>query len=573
MRLSAALSPVGTEGPDHLIKGMGEGPVPSVPRGDPIEMQNAICEAITRLIRDGQPEIIQLEALSALERQAQPVSQLLLAQYVEGDGQIGSFEWKAWHSALRLSQSLFQVNEYFLQHIRKATDDNWTEHEPLVQVQLFDHRKVEFLLRFLRYKKRSPELWRQLHEMYRLARERYLLNRPDAISETGERRTMRRLEQQYLQILLLETMNSGQFSPREALWAHRWFVNWSSGPGLHLAQVSGRDHFEPKGFVVDIDSSEGLKRALIAGGKLLYFDSSPLSAMIDQEMASLRNESELARQATPAVRAGQLALLSKLSILFAPVPVNIERRAERKPVALAVQAIAGFASIVEELWKNGQKQNDGISPAATSGNEKTISPLGVPTFSPLFAANGDASPISLSMSDPSDAIPQIWQVKDRSDSGCRMRAQIDNLNLVIPGSLIAMRDSDTGPWTVSVVRWFRRLMVDHVEIGVEYLGRQPRVVKMVANDDGDSAIAEAPDRTSGCFAALYLPPSEEQPTMPIKTLLFPALEFRTGCDVTLLSSNATYKMRLSEPIQQQFEYVWTSFAVIGKVAPPTSMIQ
>ena len=560
--MSAALSPIGTKGLDNLMKGMGEGIFPPMPRADPIEMQNAVCEAIARLIRDGQPEIAQLEALFALERQAQPVSQLLLAQYVEGDAQIGSFEWKAWHSALRLSQSLFQVNEYFLHHIRKTGNDSWDEHEPSIQIQLFHHRNVEFLLRFLRYKKRSSELWRQLHEMYRVARERDLLNRSDAIAETeGKHRTMRKLEQQYLQILLLETMNSGQFSPREALWAHGWFARWSSGPGLRLAEVSGREHFEPKGFVVDLGSSDGLKRVLVAGGnELLYFDSSPLSAMIDQETASLR-DAVLPNDAAPGVRAGQLALLKRLSILFAPIPVNIERRAERKPVALAVQAIAGFSSIVGELWKSGQKQGDATSSAATPGNERSISSFGVPTFSPLFAANADAAPISLSIADPSDVVPQIWQVKDRSDSGCRMRAQIDSLNLVIPGSLIAIRDNETAPWTISVVRWFRRLMVDYVEIGVEYLGREPRVVKMVANYDGDAPIAEAPDESSRCFAALYLPPSTEHPTMPIKTLLFPAREFRTGGDATLLSSNATYRMRLNEPIQQQFEYVWTSFAV------------
>jgi hypothetical protein len=339
-----------------------------------------------------------------------------------------------------------------------------------------------------------------------------------------------------------------------------------------LAQVSGGIHFEPKGFVVDTDSSDGLKRALVAGGKLLYFDSSPLAAMIDQEIVALRGGAPLA-QATTAVRAGQLALLNKLSILFAPNPVNIERRSERKPVALAVQAIAGFANIVEELWKNGQKQNDGISPAPAPQNEEAMSSFGVSTFSPLFAGNGDAGPISLSIAGPFGAIPQIWQVKDRSDSGCRMRAQIDNLNLVIPGSLIIIRDSETAPWIVAVVRWFRRLMVDHVEIGVEYLGREPRFVKLVANDDGDLAIFDTPDQSSRCFAALYLPPSEESPTMPIKTLLFPALEFRIGCDVTLLSSDAIYRMRLNEPIQQQFEYVWTSFSVIDRVAPPPSRIQ
>ena len=116
-------------------------------------------------------------------------------------------------------------------------------------------------------------------------------------------------------------------------------------------------------------------------------------------------------------------------------------------------------------------------------------------------------------------------------------------------------------------------MVDYVEIGVEYLGREPRFVKMVTDYDSDLAIAEAPNLAPRCFVALYLPPSEEYPTMPIKTLLLPARDFRTDCDVTLLSSNATYRMRLSEPIQQQYEYVLTSFAVIGKAAPLPAAIQ
>jgi hypothetical protein len=561
-----------------MIKGTsGEGPLPSV-QADPIETQRVVCEAITQLVRDGQPEISQLDALFAVERQAQPVSELLLTQYVEGDGQIGSFEWKAWHTALRLSQSFFQGYEYFLHHIRKTTDANWTAHELLVQVQLFHHRKVEFLLRFLRYKKHSSELWRQLHEMYRLARDRDLLNRLEAISETGgKRRTIGELDQQYLQILLLEAMNTGQFSPREALWAHHWFARWCTAPGLQLAQVNGTGHSESKGFVVDLDGSDGLKRAPAGGNllgrNLLGLDSSPLSVMIDQEMAWLRDDDTPAYPATPAVRAGQLALLHKLAILFAPNPIDIARRAEREPVALAVQAIVGFPYIVEELKKNGQKQNDRISSPTEPGTENPILPFGAPILSPTFPTSGSAGPISLSTNGPFDAIPQVWQVKDRSDSGCRMRGQVDNLNRVIPGSLIAVRDSGTAPWIVSVVRWFRRLMVDYVEIGVEYLGREPRLVKMVTDYDSDLAIAEAPDSAARCFAALYLPPSEKYPNIRIKTLLLPAREFRTDCDVTLLSSNATYRMRLNEPIQQQFEYVLTSFAVIGKVAPLPSGIQ
>ncbi len=569
--MSAAVSLAVIENSDHLPDGMARRGRLVPVQVDPIETQKAVCESIAHLIQDGRPEIGKLDALLALERQAQAVNELLLSQYVEGDLQVGSFEWKAWNGALQLNQSLFQANEYFLHHLQTATDDYWGEHEPLLVAHLFHHKKVEFLLRLLRYKKHSPELWRQLHEMYRVAYDRGLLKGVDAGSDTvGKYPGMANFERQYLQVLLLEAMNNGRFSPRDALWAYRWFSRWCSEPDLRLARLDGSIDFEPTGFVVDLGSSFALERASLekhtAASNLLYLDTSPLRVLIDREMATLRDATVLPLGATAAVRAGQLALLNKLAVLFAPKPIDIERRAERKPVTLAVQAIVGFPCIVDELSRHGQKQNDGIAAGAAPRTLKAMLPLDGPTFSPMFSMSGDASPISLSMSGSMTAMHQVWQVKDRSDSGCRMRAQIGNLNRVIPGSLIAVRDGETAPWVVSVVRWFRRLMVDYVEIGVEYLGREPRFVKMVTDGDRGLTVVEAPNVTSKCFAALYFPPSEECPTMPIKTLLLPACEFRTDSDVTLLSSDAIYRMRLNEPIQQQFEYVWTSFAVIDRIA-------
>jgi hypothetical protein len=155
----------------------------------------------------------------------------------------------------------------------------------LVLVQLFHHRKSDSLPRFLRFKKRNLEQRRELHEIYRLVRERNLLNRSDVIRETAGTSRM-----------------------------HRWFARWCRGPRLRLTKVKDV-YFEPNGFVVDLGCSDGFKRAPGVGGDLLYLDSSPLSVMIDQEIASLR-DGAVQYVVTPAVRAGQLALLTKLAILF-----------------------------------------------------------------------------------------------------------------------------------------------------------------------------------------------------------------------------------------------------------------
>lgn len=533
-----------------------------------------LCVALELLVQNANPEPAHVDALFALERQGQPVCKLLLTRYVEGDNKLRSFDWRAWQAAIRLCHAFYEAHEHFLQHIQGTTSDSWKRHESLVLVQLFHHRKVEFLLRFFRYKKRNSAQWKELHAMYRHAHAAGLLGGPSGDAENDTvYRSAGKLEQQYLQILLLEVMNSGQFSPREAWWAHRWFARWCNGPGLQLVRIQGGRHEDLSGFVVDPGNSDGLKRAPVVAEKLFYLDSSPLCAMIDQEIVSLRDGAAPLLGVTPAIRVGQLALLNKLATLFAPTAPEIERRGERKALDLTVQAIAGFPCIVEALRKEKQRQPGSASHVPAAGDEVTISSFGGQTQSPRMTRSSDAGPPSLSMTALFAAIPQSWQVKDRSDSGCRMRGQVDSLNRVIPGSLIVVRDSATAPWIVAVVRRFRRLMLDHVEIGVEYLGRKPRLVKLVADTDRNSASHAVPDAAPRCFAALYLPPSEQLPTMPIKTLLLPAREFRAGGVVTLLSSNAIYRMRLNEPLQQQFEFVLTSFSVIEKSAPQTSSLR
>jgi hypothetical protein len=145
-----------------------------------------------------------------------------------------------------------------------------------------------------------------------------------------------------------------------------------------------------------------------------------------------------------------------------------------------------------------------------------------------------------------------------------LRGRTAELNRVIPGSLLAMRASDAAPWTLTVVRRVRRLMVDHVEIGVEYVGHNPRYVKIVTDQGRDPASGADGGAEPRCVGALYLPPSERFPSTPIRTLLLPAGCFRSNGTVTLLASNAVYTLRLNEPIEHQTDFVWTSFTILAK---------
>jgi hypothetical protein len=157
---------------------------------------------------------------------------------------------------------------------------------------------------------------------------------------------------------------------------------------------------------------------------------------------------------------------------------------------------------------------------------------------------------------------QAWEIKDRSDSGCRLHGQITDGKAVVPGTLIAFRErGGARALTVAVVRRFRLLIGKHVEIGVEYVGRDPRAVRLVTSYPAGNSLA-LPSNQSKSFAALYLPESPANPVMPIKTVIMAAHESASGRCLSLTSAMAEYTVRLKEPIEEQVEFVWMPCEIV-----------
>lgn len=567
MGTADAAAAIGIDQTERLFNGgAADGLWRSLSSHDPIQAQNLTCASIARLIDEGPPSPTQLEALLILDQHAQPISQQLLDLYVEGQAQQRPFERNFWISALRLCQSFFLAYDSILRHIRNTADPYWLKRAHWVVVHMLHHRQAEFLLRFIRFKKRIPGQWKEVHETYRFARARGLAMRSIGVAQADDAQDMLTTpEQQYIRLLLLEAINDGQFSPRDALWADGWFKRWCKLVHLQPPEAGSAGQVQQKGFVVDLDATDGLQWASTASaGNPLFLDPAPLVAMIDKELTALR-DSDVPRGAPASASAGKVALLAKLKPVFDPTASRVARTEERVPVDLAVQTVFSAMSIIHVLRDEAVARAREMPMPEPPPEGIAILPLGAGAKSSSNGGAGAAGPAPMSIAGAPAVVPEVWQLRDRSDSGSRLRGQTDDLNRIIPGALLAFRENETAPWTVSVVRRFRRLMVDHVEIGVEHIGRSPRFVKLVTDHSGNGA-SEVADPVQGCFAALYLPPSARQPTMPINTLLLPECHYKVDGTVTLLSSDATYTLRLNEPIQRQFEFIWTSFTVLGKTS-------
>ncbi len=97
----------------------------------------------------------------------------------------------------------------------------------------------------------------------------------------------------------------------------------------------------------------------------------------------------------------------------------------------------------------------------------------------------------------------FWQLKDRSASGCRLRAPAGDAAKVPPGTLIAIRDDETMRWSLVVVRRIKTRIGDRIDIGVEYVGQNPRGVTMTVDGvRGARAKEPMPDKSESLHGRL-----------------------------------------------------------------------
>jgi hypothetical protein len=161
------------------------------------------------------------------------------------------------------------------------------------------------------------------------------------------------------------------------------------------------------------------------------------------------------------------------------------------------------------------------------------------------------------------AHPPLTMV-DHSDSGCRMHGPTLDTNPILPGTLIAFRESAAARWTLGVVRRVKkRLAGKRVEIGIEYLGRDPRWVVAVV-PDSESSPGRPPGSPPPRFAALYLSPEAVNPVVPMRTLVLPARGLVSEDRLSIRSRTSAHTIQLKEPLDEQAEFIWAPFDVLER---------
>ena len=535
----------------------------TLPHDDPIAAQVAVCETLADPMTRGSPSLDRLRALLALDERVRMLVDTLLVNHVARDPQSPSLDTQSWQAAFELCRSFGRVHTRFLGSMRDSPRfQGWREHLPFVVLCLFQHRQIELSLRPFVDERSTRFPWKELHDVYRLAHSGGLAHDDLPVNRRHSASVQNSTpEREYIHVLLQDLLSGAHFPPHDALWISRNLPRWSGA--LALESHQGRSA-KPR-FVVDPDGDSGLARSNLESPDTgLFLDTASLLASIRDEIASLRDVPGRPSEGSSAGPGRRQKLLRKLDDLCSPERPVIARRGERSPVALTVEVVVGLAQILRTL-RNKPKIAVAAAPrpAATSDGITIMGYGGFTGDSTIGNFDGENTITQWSSPGVIAAHPPLTMV-DRSDSGCRLHGPTLGTNPLLPGVLIAFREDADTPWTLAVVRRVKkRLAGKRVEIGVEYLGRDPRWV-IVVGPDSDTSPTGPPGSAPPRFAALYLPLSTELPVLPMKTLVLPARGLSTEDRLSVRSRTSVHTIQLKEPLDEQAEFIWSPFEILDR---------
>jgi hypothetical protein len=485
----------------------------------------------------------------------------LIKQYIENAEASPKLADRIWQSLWEMSQAFTLAYQHALESAAAQGDNaRWRGAVPLLFIRVVHFHGTDAKLRVFKYERWIPAKWIELHQTYLRACELHCDRQPMALPAAGSAAQPWSVEQEYLYVLLVHQLNTGNLSPTEIDWASAQLRAWSRR--LSLEQI-------PKsmdGFFVDLAGREGMVRRTgnDRGSMLRYIDTSPLSEGMQRAINALR-DAELTDQGPIAVINQQrLAVLRKIQPMMSPALLPELRRDPRVAVTVSARVRIGLPRICQDLAAKaaGEASSD---PAAGAEQIEVFAVAGAPRAKRKAPVEDDSLAASLSSwSDP------MWEVKDRSLAGLRIAATGGIGQSLKLGALVAVRQSDVDSWLLGVVRRLNKVSNEEVEAGVNVIAERMVAVtfaaKRRASEDMGYVVDGLDMSTIGeRFEGLYLPPpSRPDKPLAMKTVIIPTSEYQEGRNVLLTTAHSVYTVALRHLVEQRPDWSWSTIQIVEK---------
>jgi cyclic-di-GMP-binding protein len=532
-----------------------------LPALDVIGRQQHVVHALEATRKGSAMDVHRVGAIQFVDAALGADRRQLIKQYIENAETSPKLADRIWQALWEMSQAFTVVYQSALESaLGQGANARWKSMLPLLFVRLVHFHGTDAKLRVFKYERWIPAKWMELHQIYLRACELGCDRQPMALAAAGAGAQPWSVEQEYVYVLLVHQLNTGNLGPAETDWAASQLRAWSRRLELEPIPKS------LEGFFVDLAGRTGLTRrnGNDRGSVLRYLDTTPLSEAMSRAVVSLRDSEATDQGPVAAINQQRLAVLRKIEPMLAPSTILDLRRDPRTAVAVSARVRIGLSRICRDL----AAKSAGEGSQDTGGEQIEVFPVaGGPRVRRKAPAEDDSLAASLSnWSDP------MWEVKDRSVAGLRISATGGIGQSLSLGALVAVRQSDGDAWLLGVVRRLNKLSNEEVEAGVNIIAERIVAVTLAtkrrANEDMGYVVDGLDMSTMGeRFDGLYLPPpSRPDKPLAMKTLIVPTPEYADGRNVILTTANSVYTLAFKHLVEQRPDWSWATVQIIEKHA-------
>jgi hypothetical protein len=548
--------------PDHLA---GRKALAAWLAEQPANDDLGLQEAMIRLLEDmgarhAKASSARIRAVLELDRLSQPLQERLLRQFLH-PALSDVVRQRLWHANEDLARWFAYTFENFFTALGERRFPLTARSLlPGIVSRMFHYRGAQAKQGLFRYERWIPGRWKGLHDAYAEAIEREVARTPYASDPAAPPAERYSAEEEYIQILLLQRVNSGSFTPVQIEVVATWLRRCA-----HLLRLAPPP-LEGDGFWLDLGLGDGLltRKPQSPQGPVLYLDIAPLHGEMERGQVELAALAESAPAGAPqADAATRLALLKRIDPLLRPRAKPIERRGDRQPTDRPVSVAVGLSEIAAALHSTkADTQADSAGKRRRKGGADAGTTAGAGRSSPEEAKSAPIEYAGAALQGQSG-----WRMHDSSESGCCLVSNAQESVRQRLGGVLGIQDEGDDRWKIGIIRRLQKLAGGRIEAGVEFIALHSFLIEpkpASARDSGYSVDGIDVSAENGSFDALYLPPSSGGRVEPLRSMLVPVAEHSEGRRLSLTMGTTAYTVELAAPLERGKDWVWTRFSVISR---------
>ena len=387
-------------------------------------------------------------------------------------------------------------------------------------------------------------VWMRLHSLYRFAESHgFEYNQMNLYRGPGEHDCT--VSSRYIQNLLLDTLNTGNLTAWQIEIADHWLHGWSGNLALEPEYAADRHAYR-----IDLGMGQGARRATDTGHSewCRHLETGDLEIQLERTRARLREgglafDSELDKNIPLSA---YLGLLDKASRIWSAGWLSKDQRAYKRSAVTTPQHI----DVVLGLPPTFEMCRMALDIAPSSAAPQAIPPApeGSITWPDLSTIETEAS-LALGKSQPAQ-----WPLRDESANGYGAILPRDATPSRLISTLVGIKHYRDQRWSVAtIVRELAQEAGEQVLIGIEILGHTPIPVWLQRT---------ATPAAQETIEALYLPGDPERNTA--HSLVINRDHFSAAADFEILTSSASFRVRMNRIVRQGEGWVKAGIDVLGK---------